>query len=445
MRVLLILALAIPMISACQHIDESVIDVENPLSECVIAGDPSPSGEVFIQWNGFEEGVVILLKGESGAETSAEIVVITGSGLIFRIPAGLSPGMYTVIADQDGRHELGQIQVTEKELPVTGLKMPDSSFPGGSLVITGSGFDSSFSVFLMNHEGRTDLVSTLAPAGLKVEIPVNVPDGSYDVYLTDGYSEWLVAESFTIASRKWLMSVSMTGPYSGAMKYRTSYSLEYQDGEVSAIVYTASVIENGAVVEEEIRDRYARGDDGVFRVDGGTSSSNNFNFGYVRDNEGRILTSDVLRYSRNNPAGAMREFTWVYDEEDRPSKVTFELNGSVYSLQVYLYEDGNLVDTSVNGFVYEDESLVYNKFAADAAHGYDMMTNTMEPFLYAPYLCGEHPFSSRLLPSALKQVTGPTSIKKVPVTYEFDSDRYPVMMSWDSGNTYIEFEYVETL
>lgn len=445
MRYLFILALSLSLLSACHHIDETVGDVKNPLSECVIAGDPSSNGEVFIQWNGFEGDVAVLLKGEDGAETSAPVVVITDSGLIFRIPAELAPGTYTVIIDQDGRHELGQIVVTEKELPVTGIKMPDSSFPGGSIDIVGSGFNPSFSVFLMGSDQRIDLASSMSPKGLKVSIPVDVPDGAYDVYLTDGYSEWLIAESFVIVARKWLKSVSMTGPYYASMKYVTTYSLEYQDGAVSAIVYTAAVVEDGTVLEEEVRDRYARGDDGVFRVDGGMSSSNNFNFGYVRDNQGRILTADVLRYSRSNPAGAMREFTWEYDEEDRPSMVTYVLNDVVRPIQIYMYEDGNLVETAVNSFIYEDETLVCNAFAADAAHGYDMMTNVMEPFLYAPYLCGEHPFSSRLLPSALKIVTGATTTRKMPLTYEFDSDRYPVRMSWDSGNSFIEFEYSGSL
>lgn len=436
--------MSLSLLSACHHIDETVGDVKNPLSECVIAGDPSSNGEVFIQWNGFEEDVAVLLKGEDGAETSAPVVVITDSGLIFRIPAGLVPGTYTVIIDQDGRLELGQIVVAEKELPVTGIKMPGSSFPGGSINIVGSGFNPSFSVFLMGADQKIELTSSMSPTGLKVSIPADVPDGAYDVYLTDGYSEWLIAESFVIVARKWLRSVRMTASYYGTMKYETAYSLEYQGSEVSAIVYTAAVVENGEVVEEEIRDRYARGDDGVFRVDGGISSSNNFNFGYVRDNQGRILTADVLRYSRTNPSGAMREFTWEYDDEDRPSKVTYVLNDVVRSIQIYLYEDGNLVDTYANRFVYEDETLVYNVFAVDAAHAYDMMTNVMEPFLYAPLLCGEHPFSSRLLPSAMMVVTGATSSKKVSLDYEFDSDRYPTKMSWDSGNSFIEFEYSET-
>lgn len=445
MRHLFKLALFLSLLSACNHIDETVGDVKNPLSECVIAGNPSSNGEVFIQWNGFEEGVAVLLKGQDGVETSAQIVAITDSGLIFRIPAELAPGTYTVMIDQDGRHELGQIIVSEKELPVTGIKMPESSFPGGSIYIVGSGFNPSFSVFIVSSDQRIDLASSMSPTGLKVDIPVDVPDGSYEVYLTDGYSEWLIAESFAIVARKWLRSVSMTGPYYGEMQYKTMYSLEYQGTEVSAIVYTAAVVENGAVVEEEIRDRYARGDDGVFRVDGGMSSSNNFNFGYVRDNQGRILTADVLRYSRSNPSGAMREFTWEYDEEDRPVEVTYVLNDVVRSMQIYIYEDGNLTETAVNSFIYEDDSLVYNAFAADAAHGYDMMTNVMEPFLYAPYLCGEHPFSSRLLPSAFKVVTGATTSRNMPLTYEFDTDRYPVKMSWDSGQSFIEFEYTESL
>ena len=324
---------------------------------------------------------------------------------------------------------------------MTGIKVPANASPGETMFITGIGFDSSHSIVLKTSDGSIEINCEAAPSGLYVHIPAGIAAGEYALYLTDGAGEWLLLDSFIIAVKKRLVSVKREDPYEDDMKYVSSYRTEYANEKYTAIVYTVEVVENGEVLEVVQQDRYTRGDDLVYRADGGYSSSNNFNFEYVRDSEGKILSADVLRYSRNNPEGVMREFTWVYDVKGIPSKVTYDLNGNTYSIQVYLFSEGNLVDTNANRFVY-DGSHKANPFAPDVAHVFDMMSNYMEPFLYAPLLEGDEMFKSLQHPCAFELATGATTTQKVPFTYVFDEDGYPVELSWDSGDQRLVLEYM---
>lgn len=414
----------------------------NPLSECVVTSSVQPGSEAVIQWNGFTDYAKIFLQDASGTKTPVLIKVITPSGLIFDAPYGLAAGIYRVILEQDGTVDIGQIEILASDLPVSGISMPDNVAPGDILVITGIGFDSAeFSIYLKSQTDRIELECRSSSTGLETEIPSEIPTGRYALHMTDGTDDWILNDSLGIHIRKKLLRVTRIEPYDGTMNHESSYTVEYAENQIEAITYRTVVTDADGSYEQQIFDRYLLGEDGTFRIEGGESSSNNFNFGYVRDSEGRILSADVLRYSKNNPAGTMRQFKWVYDSEGRPTDVTFELDGVTRSIQFYLYESGNLIETNASSFIYEDETSVNNPFAADAAHAYDMMANTMEPFLYAPFLCGEHPFVSRLLPNGFRMVTGPTTTKTVLFEYNFDNEGYVSQMSWDSGASRIVFDY----
>ena len=428
------------MIISCDRIADYGQEVHNPLSECIMTESVQPGREVFIQWNGFEPDAQIFIRNSDGNEVAVEIVVITSSGLIFKAPLKLAAGVYTVVLKQGEISELGSIEILESTIPVTSIKVPVNASPGETVFISGVGFDVSHTVILKSTLSNITLDSVAGVSGINVKIPENAPSGNYAVYLSDGVSEWLISDSLLLSVKKRLISVSRFDPYDGDVKYVSTYRVEYDGDVLKAIVFTVELKENDDVVESLQYDRYAIGEDKVYRVDGGYSSSNNFNFSYTRDSEGKILTADVLRYSRSNPEGSMREFTWVYDSYGVPSKVTYELNDKTYSIQVYFFSEGNLVDTNALTFVY-DGSYSANPFAPDVAHVFDMMSNTMEPFLYAPLLAGEELFRSLQLPSAFERITGATSTQKVPFTYVFDEDAYPVQMSWDSGTQYIAFEY----
>ena len=183
--------------------------------------------------------------------------------------------------------------------------------------------------------------------------------------------------------------------------------------------------------------------DGMYAQEGGESSSLNIDFWYTRDGNGRIMSADVLRFSRSNPDGTMRRFEWVYDGNDRLTNVTYVLDDITRSLQVYFYEGDNLVEANVNAFVYEDDTLKNNPFAADVTIGCEMMSNTDEPFLFFPYLMGEHPSVSASLPSAIMEPTGPMgAYEKKIINFVTDSEGYVTEMSWEAGSNIVRFEYI---
>lgn len=438
-----ILVLAFMAAVSCNEVGDLAGDGGNPLDDCVITGAVQPGMEAVAQWNGFDESAVIRLIGEDGSEHEAEVSVVTSSGLIFRVPAGLPAGTYAVVLDQRGnRQELGQIEVLAAELPVTGVKFPSAVEPGRPFIMEGTGFAMGHVLLLVKDGESVVLRQEAVSSGLRVTVPDGTACGIYSLYLSDGSNEWLLSDCVSVAVRRTLRSVSRCSDYDGTIRYRTCYEVEYAGDEVSAVVFTASLTENGEVLMEEARDRYVLGTDGVFRAEGGSSSSLNINFGYERDASGQIMSADVLRFSRSNPDGTMRTFSYVYNSAGRPEKVTYVLDDVTRSLQVYFYEDDNLVETKSSVFAYDDVTLKNNPFAADVAMGYDMMSMTDEPFLFFPYLMGEHPFASSLLPAAVLEPTGAMgALERKEVTYEKDEDGYVVHMSWEAGASELFFEY----
>ena len=134
----------------------------------------------------------------------------------------------------------------------------------------------------------------------------------------------------------------------------------------------------------------------------------------------------------------------LYNSDGTPSNVTYELDGVTRSMQMWFYEDGNLTESKFSTiFVYEDESLKNNPFAQDFVVGYFAFSDVMEPFLYAPYLGGKHPFVSRLLPSAFIEDPGNGVVSRADITYAFDDDGYVSEAEWRSSSYHMEFAYVE--
>ena len=360
------------------------------------------------------------------------------------IPERMPAGTYDVILKQTGKlRTLGSIDILVSDTTVTGLEFPSLVEVGEEFVIKGIGFGQAHSLTLVKGDKTIELDSELISSGMKVKVPENVAQDIYSLYLSDASGSSLLTENLVVAVRKTLKSVSKYVPVYENVKYRTSYELEFESGKVSAIIFTAAQVEDGQVVLEEARDRYVLGDDGAFRAEGGESSSLNIDFWYTRDGNGRIMSADVLRFSRSNPDGTMRRFEWVYDGNDRLTNVTYVLDDITRSLQVYFYEGDNLVEANVNAFVYEDDTLKNNPFAADVTIGCEMMSNTDEPFLFFPYLMGEHPSVSASLPSAIMEPTGPMgAYEKKIINFVTDSEGYVTEMSWEAGSNIVRFEYI---
>lgn len=397
-----------------------------------------------IQWNGVLLSAKVFLIDEVDERYEAQVKVVTASGMIFIVPLNLTPGNYRVVLMQPDEIEVGTITVHETDMPITGISFPSAAAPGSFFELGGVGLNDSYSVILKSEAGQWRLESTASGAGLNCYVPENITSGKYSLVLTDGTNEWVLSVSFLVSRMKTLVAVVKDEPYENNIRYCSEYRVMYEDNVVSAIAFKHYLTENSQVVEVSTQDNYVRVSDGYYAAEGGKSSSNNIDFEYVTDSDGRILSADVLRYSNKDPNGVHRVFTWHYDTAGMPTAVQFELNGSTYSLQDYIYEDESLLETQACVFVYDDKTLVANPFAPDAAHGFDMMHNLMEPFLYVPYLLGEHPFTSKLLPSGYMAISGATTRVMKPFAYVFDEDGYVTEMSWKADQNsvcYIRYEY----
>lgn len=439
--------LCIAAFCACGEENLSTEDGRNPLSDFAISGvSVAPGNEAVIQWNGFTQNAAVALVDAAGQEFPAQVKTITSSGLIFVIPTGLAPGDYTVCVKQDGNMNVGTISVLEAEMPVTGITFPSAVAPGETFVFGGLGLGTSYAVVLSSDDNIYTLDSKFSPSGLECTVPITMKSGQYSLILTDGVHEWPITSSFIITLKKTLAAVSCDEPYNEGVRTFKEYRVERDaNGEVLAVVYYYSRYE-GEVIETETTDRYVKVADGEYAVEGGETSSLNYGFKYTYDSDGMILSADVHRYSSKTPEGIHRIFTWAYDATGLPTAVKFELSGNTYSLQNYIYQDDNLLETNRLVFAYDDETLLNKEFAPDVAHAYDMMHYTDEPFLYVPYLLGEHPHVSKLLPDGDMQITGATSRKKVPFTYTYDEDGYVQTCSWGgtgANGSVMTFEYLQ--
>ena len=110
---------------------------QNPLNECVLPSIVQAGEEALVQWNGFSQTDRIYLVSESGQEIEVTIKVFTDSGIMFVIPANLPAGSYVLVVENNGRKELGTIEVTAADMPVSGIQIPSSITIGEELVIEG--------------------------------------------------------------------------------------------------------------------------------------------------------------------------------------------------------------------------------------------------------------------------------------------------------------------
>lgn len=445
MKKLLLFSLAVLTFCACESIGIGEKDVNNPLNDCVISAAVQSGNEAVVQWNGFVGTPQLVLKSADGSECQVAVKVVTASGVIFVVPAGLVPGEYTLVQKGTQPVELGKIEILQPDLPVTGLKYPTYTHPGAVFDVQGIGFDESFALVLKSAQSTIRLDAQLTDAGLSVSVSDDIQPHVYSLVLVSGIDEWVLSGSFNVTRKKRLVAVRKTAPHDTQTSVN-EYRVEYSGGQVVAIRYTSGLYEDDVLVETSADDRYVQEEPGFFngiRVENGENlypGSYNFQWRYFYDESGRIVSTDVLRFSNKEPAGIHREFKWEYDTDGRPSKVPFELGGMMLSHQTYQYDNGNLVSLSFVDFAYDDETLVNNPYAVDAALGYDMMRIYEEPFLYVPYITGVHSYVSRLLPSGYYKATGLSSVGLFPFTYEFDQDGYMTVMSWE-GSASISFIY----
>ena len=84
-----------------------------------------------------------------------------------------------------------------------------------------------------------------------------------------------------------------------------------------------------------------------------------------------------------------------------------------------------------------------NTYAADVIWGYMAMKETVDPFVYFPYLLGWYSPKSTRLPVSMSVPSYDGSGADVyTLSYEFDDDGYVTSMSWKEGSASYSIEFV---
>ena len=435
MKNLLIIFAALLVTVSCNDLSDLRGDRgENPLNQCVVPSSVQAGEEALVQWNGFTKDAKIWMVSEEGQEYEIPVKVLTDSGIMFVVPASLPAGRYVLVLEQNGRKELGTIDVLEADMPVTGVKVPSSIVLGEELIIEGIGFEEGCSVLLVGADGdEFEAAASLVVSGISVVLPSEIAKGNYEVYLLQDGGTWLLTSSFTVyvgSGAKTLCRIDYLAPYLNSSKLK--YSWEIVRGEPVTLTLSEFLVE-GDDETLQTYDQYVCDATGTFELKhDGFESSNDMKMSYTRDADGVVTVADVLIYGKSKTTA----FSWTYDAEGYLTEIASATN-SFRSLE---YVSGNLTTFRNTKFEYGDPELVNHPAAPDVVWAYMAMMETNDPFVYFPYLLGWYTKASAQLPTTmvLPSATGSGTVKH-PLTYTFDEEGYVVKMAWESSQ--IEFVY----
>lgn len=408
------------------QIGDDVSLVPDPVTECVVPASACCGDEVILQWNGFADDAGIILRSSS-VQAVPQISVITGSGLIFRIPFDVIPGRYDIILIQNGEYDLGEIEIREPAMPVSGLSVPASAMAGEEVKLSGAGFDNTSVISLAGSDSDIELETDLVNGGVMIVIPEDIMSGEYAMYLhQQGYC-WRIADSFMITTAaKRLSSVSYTGPYFGTAE--VEYTWHVAEGEMPVIRLTERLID-GADITEGSEDVYSPTDLHSWELaSDGFEMSNDMSMSYAFDADGKIESANVMIYGRSQPT----LFTWEYDGSGRLCNVAYENKSEMRSFKSISYDNGNITQFGAVAFLYDDSGLKNHPLAPDVVWGYMAVMDMFNPFLYFPYLVGTYDVRSECLPTSMILNTGMETLT-VALSYDFDSDGYVTHMSWNEN------------
>lgn len=430
-----LLILCVLCLVSCNHMGTGSGDeIYDPLSECVLPGTARAGGEVIVQWNGFEQDAGVSLLADNGIEYEMVVLVVTSSGLIFRVPVQTPPGHYIVMLEQSQSSQLGEIRIEAAESPVTGIVVPSGLKQGETAQIEGIGFEEGCVVIFIDSSGNEYAFDTeLTNAGISFTVPSDLPCGDYDVYYEQGGARWLAASSVAVyeeVSVKMLKRVDYIAPYISSLFLKLSWDISTEDPLTLTV---SEYVIDGETESLEVYDKYVCSEDGWFElVNDGFEESNDMRMSYERDEQGTVVRADVVIYGDKEAT----PFQWTYDADG----FLTEIASPSRPFRSLTYEQGNLTVFRNTSFEYSDPSLVNHPSAPDVVWGYMSLMEKNDPFIYFPYLLGWYDKASALLPSAiLVPAPSGTGIQTYPLTYTFDDDGYVTAMSWASYK--VQFTY----
>ena len=441
-EVLLAMMLAAVAVSCGEKVDPTPVGPgkdpdKDPLANCVLPASVKAGGEVQVQWDGFKDDAAISLVGEDSASKMMQVKIVTAYGLTFEVPIDFPTGVYTVVLKQQGETmELGSIKVDAPDMPVTGLKVPAGAVQGEVVSIDGIGFKDGCKVIAVGQDGAEyELPAGLSVSGISVTIPETLAEGDYQLYLIQDGLRWLLSSSFSVVAEvvvKTLERVDYYTSYDDERLLRLTWEISREEPVTLTL---SQFIVTGDEAVLDIYDQYVLGSDGFFElVVDGFEESNNMKMSYTRDDEGKVILADVLRYGKKETT----PFTWTYDQDG----FLTDVSSPVASLSSFEYEAGNMVTFRNTAFEFGDPSLVNNPSAPDVIWAYMALMDNKEPFMYVPYFLGWYTKASAQLPTAMLEPSNTgTGTDTYPITYEFDSDGYVVKMYL--GSDKVEYFYGE--
>lgn len=415
---------------------QTLSGADNPLSEWTIPVPVKAAGEGVVQWNGFTADARLLLVGSDSAEHPLEITALTASGVSFLVPSDVPEGVYMLVLEQGGRTELGEIRVLAQDVPVSGVKVPSDALQGAVISIAGIGFEEGCSVILVDAAGQEhNLEAALTYEGLSVVLPESLAEGKYSVYLLQDGSRWLLSDSFRVYAvivEKTLAAVRYYSPYDKDVRSMLEWTISDE-----VLTVSSYIIEAGQAAELSNYDRYVSDGNGGFVLEyDGFEASNDLAMTYHRDQDGRVVSTDVLIYGNDQTT----PFSWNYDADGFVTDIT----SPKLTLRRFEYQDGNLTLFRVTSFEYEQDGPVNHASAPDVVWGYMSLVEKNDPFVYFPYLLGWYTKASAQLPVRMvKQSPTGTGTYTCALSYTFDQDGYVTSMEWsDAGDEYtVEYIY----
>ena len=435
MKRILVILVGLLLAVSCRDVgDLNGTGGQNYLSECVLPSSVQAGEEALVQWNGFNKEAKIWLVSEDGQEYEVQIKVLTDSGIMFVVPAGLPAGTYSLVLDQDGRKRLGTFEVLAADMPITGLSVPSKAVIGEELLIDGIGFEEGCSLLLVDASGNEyEAEATLVPSGISVMLPGDIKKGGYEVYLVQDGAVWLISSSFTVYKKggvQTLMRLDYYSPYLNSSKLKLSWEINRED----PITLTLSeYLVEGEEETLQAYDQYVCDATGTLKLEhDGFETSNDLMMSYTRDEDGVVTVADVQIFGSSKTTA----FEWTYDAEGYLTSVE-----SANFSRSLTYSSGNLTKFWTTRFEYKDAELTNHLSAPDVVWAYMAMKDTSDPVVYFPYLLGWYTKASAQLPTAIA-IPSPvgTGTIKNDLTYTFDDEGYVEKMAWGSEEIYFIFE-----
>ena len=181
MRRLFVILFGMMAVLSCKDVgDIQGTGTGSPLSECVLPAAMQAGEEALIQWNGFTQDSRLSLVSENAREYELAVKVVTASGLMCVVPVDVPAGFYIVAVDDNGRKELGMVEVIAADMPVIGLKVPSGAVAGKEIIIEGVGFEEGCSIILADADGNEYVLgATVVSSGISILIPADFLPGDY--------------------------------------------------------------------------------------------------------------------------------------------------------------------------------------------------------------------------------------------------------------------------